>query len=101
MCISKGDYYHEKIALECFGSLCSVWNFNGCVFLILDLINAIGGSSLMQTLSKIVSNIATVLMCGALFGYGELGDAPIKILMGAGALTLYLWSIIIRMEEQI
>ena len=38
----------------------------------------------MQTLSKIVSNIATVLMCGALFGYEKLGDAPIKILMGAG-----------------
>jgi len=55
----------------------------------------------MQTLSKIVSNIATVFMCGALFGYGELGDAPIKILMGASAFTLYLWSIVIGMEETI
>lgn len=55
----------------------------------------------MQTLSKIISNIATVFMCGALFGYGELGDTPIKILMGASALTLYLWSIVIGMEEQI
>ena len=55
----------------------------------------------MQTLSKIVSNIATVFMCGALFGYGELGVEPIKILMGASAVTLYLWSIVIGMEEQI
>ena len=55
----------------------------------------------MQTLSKIVSNIATVFMCGALFGYGELGDAPIKILMGASAVTLYLWSVVIGMEEKI
>ena len=53
----------------------------------------------MHTLSKIVSNIATVLMCGALFGYGELGDAPIKILMGAG-IHLVSLGIIIEWRKQ-